>query len=84
MTRRIAPGRQSQGTARGHGLKGVRRQVAEDLQQGRRGHRHLWQIGIEVDLDPNAFGFGGPGREPGGFGQHGIQIAGSQVLAVGA
>ena len=75
VSRRVPPG--------DHGLKGVGRQVAEDLEQGRRRHRHRRQVGIEVELDANAFCFGGTRREPGGLGEHGIQVARNEVLTVG-
>ena len=80
---RVPPGRQAEGPARRHGLDGVGRQVAEDLQQGRRGHRHRRQARIEVDLDPDPLRLGRAGGQPGGLGQDGVQVAGGQVLGVG-
>ena len=49
--RRVEPGRQPEHAACRHGLERVGRQVAEDLQQGGRGHRDRGQVGVEVDLD---------------------------------
>ena len=79
-----SPGRQAEGPAGRHGLDGVGGQVAEDLQQGRRGHRDRRQIGIELDLDADALCLGGRRGQPGGFGQHRVQVAGRQVLGVGS
>ena len=41
-------------------------------------------MGVEVDLDADPLRLGGPGGQPGGLGQDGVQVAGGQVLGIGS
>ena len=48
-----------------------------------RGHRHRRQIGVELELDADPLQLGRARGQPGGLGQHGVQVAGGEVLGVG-